>query len=269
MNLPAFRLAVRNAVRASIILSFGLGLFYWVIMFSSASFIGKPGEPVPSFFTKPPRAISAFTGGTADFLHAQGWLVTGMVHPVVLSLLTVGAFMVVTASGATELERGTLDLVLSRPVTRRAYLGARAAAALVILTIVEAGGLLGMLVSRQVVRGVRVLPLADIFRAFGAQWILFASLSMIALAVFASAHQRSRALGLSVGIVVGGFFLNFVANLFDSTYWMRLLTPFHYFASAAIVTHKPWVPNTLILLGIGIVAAAIALRDFATRDLTR
>jgi ABC-2 type transport system permease protein len=269
MNGPAFRHATRHTVRTAIILAIGLGLFYWVIMFSSASFIGKPGEPIPSFFSKPPRAISAFTGGSADFLHAQGWLATGMVHPVVLALLTVGAFIVSTGSGATELERGTLDLILSRPVKRRSYLASRAAASLVILTIVEIGGLIGMLISRSSVRGARALSLRDIFIAFGLQWLLFATFSMIALAIFARAHLRSRALGVAVGIVVGTFFVNFVSLLFDSTYWMRFFTPFHYFGAARAVNHEPYLTDTFVLAAIGVVATIIALRSFATRDLTR
>ncbi len=269
MNGPAFRHALRHNVRTALILAVGLGLFYWVIMFSSASFLGKPGEPLPSFFTNPPRAISAITGGSADFLRPQGWLSSGMVHPVVLALLTVGAFVVSTGSGATELERGTLDLILSRPVRRRSYLTSRALASLVILTIVEAGGLIGMLISRQNVRGVRALSIGDILTAFGLQWLLFATFSMIALAIFAGAHLRSRALGLSVGIVVGTFFINFVSLLFDSTYWMRFFTPFHYFAAVRAVNHEPFLADSLVLVALAAAAGVYAVRRFATRDLTR
>lgn len=269
MNGPAFAHAVRQSARTAILLGSGLGLFYWVILLSSSSFIGAPGEPVPSFFTEPPRAVAAFTGGTADFLHPQGWLSTGMLHPVVLALLTVGAFMVSTGTGATELERGTLDLVLSRPVTRRSYLTARATASLVILTIVELGGVAGVLFSRVVVRGVDVLAVNDVLIVFATQWTLFACFSMIALAVSVRAHLRSRALGVSVAIVVGTFFANFVSLLFDSMHWLRFATPFHYFAANEALSAKPFLADTLILVALAICAALIANRWFTRRDLTR
>jgi ABC-2 type transport system permease protein len=263
----SFRLALRQGARTAAIVSVGLGLFYWVIMASSAGFASDAAH-LPKILIHPPRALTALVGGMTDFVSARGWLATGMFHPVVLSLQTIGAFLVASSSGATELERGTLDLVLARPVRRASYLGARAAAGLLILTIVELGGLAGALASRKLVRSAAALPVGSILRAFAGSWILFAAFGAITLWIFARSHLRSRALGASVGVVVAAFFVNFVALLFGSVEWLRFVTPFHYFRAGELLTGGGGL-GMLVLAGIAIAFAALALWEFARRDLTR
>lgn len=268
MNGPAFHLAIRQSARTAAIVSIGLGLFYWVIMLSSSSFAGDSAD-LPKFFLKPPRAVSALVGGSTDFLSARGWLATGMFHPIVLSLQTAGAFLVAAASGATELERGTLDLVLSRPVPRGDYLRARMAAGIVLLGLVELGGITGILLSRATIPTARSLDMGNALLGFAGSWLLFTAFSMITLWVFVRAHLRSRALGASIGIVVSGFFVNFVSLLFDHLRWMRFATPFHYFRAGDVVNEGRLPADLLILFGLALVFGSLALRDFRRRDLSR
>lgn len=268
MNAVAFRHALFRSLRTAAILAAATGLFYWVILLSSSSFFGAADE-LPPFLRQPPRIMQAFLGGSADFISPVGWMSTGTIHPVVLALTTIGGFMVVVRSGATELERGTLDLVLTRPVGRVPYIVARAFAALLLLTLVELGGFVGAMIARATVNGVDEIPLGDIVLIFVGHWLLFAAFTMIALLIFARASLRSRAMGLSIGVVVGMFFLNFLSLLFDVTTWLGYLSPFHYFNAARVLTHQGFVLDWLVLVGIAIVAGALAVRTFATRDLTR
>jgi len=261
-------LSLRQGARTAAIVAVGLGLFYWVIMVSSAGFAGDAAH-LPKFLLSPPRAITALVGGTSDFLSARGWLATGMFHPVVLSLQTVGAFLIATSTGATELERGTLDLVLARPVRRASYLGARALAGLIILTIVEAGGVAGALISRRVVKGAHALSVPGVLRAFAASWLLFAAFSMITLWLFARSRLRSRALGAAIGVVVGAFFVNFVSLLFAQLSWLRFVTPFHYMRTVELLRGSGGGDGMIVLAFIAIAFGALALIEFSRRDLTR
>ncbi|HVL32941.1 MAG TPA: ABC transporter permease subunit [Actinomycetota bacterium] len=268
MNGATFRLAVRQALPGALVTALGLGVFFWVIMVSSSGFAGEPGN-LPPFLLRPPRAVRALVGGSFDFTAPQGWLSTGVFHPVVLSLQTLGAFLVATGSGVTELDRGTLDLVLARPVSRRSYLLARAAAALVVLTIVEAGGLIGALVSRQTVSGAATLPIEDIALVFAGSWVLFAAFAMAALAIFAIAHLRGRALGVAIGMVVATFFFNFLSLLFEAFEWIRFFSPFHYYGAREMLSGGPWVGGTVVLGAIAVASLGIAIVGFERRDLTR
>jgi len=268
MNLPAFRLAVRHSIRSIVLIAVGLGVFQWVTMLASSSFL-DPDQQLPSFLTEPPRVMRAFLGGSGDFLSPTAWLASGMLHPIVLSLTSIAAFVVVSGTGATELERGTIDLVLSRPVTRRSYLASRAWAGVLLLAIAVAGGLAGVLVSREVVRGVDALPVGRTAIAFGANFLLFTGFAMIALAISVRSRLRSRALGASIGVVVGAFFVNFLSLLFDALSWLGYISPFHYFNVSNIVEGDAYLGHIVVLAAIAAGAAIFALRSFQTRDLTR
>lgn len=267
MNGVAFRQALRTSVRTAVILAAAAGLFYWVILLSSSSFFGA-AEELPPFLREPPRVMQAFLGGSADFISPVGWMSTSTIHPVILTLSTIGGFMVVAATGATELERGTLDLVLTRPVGRVRYLVARAVAALLLLTIVELGGFAGSMVAYRTVRGVDTLPVGDIALLFAGHWLLFACFTTIALAIFARGSLRSRALGVSIGVVVGMFFLNFVSLLFEVTRWLGYLSPFHYYNAAEVLSGQPFAGQWLVLAGVAAGSFAFAVRSFAARDLS-
>ena len=269
MNGAAFRFAIRHSIRSAAFLALGLGLFYWVTLLSSSSFLGDGDQPLPEFLTEPPRTLQALIGGSGDFLSPTGWLASGMLHPIVLALTSMGALMVVAGTGSAELERGTLDLVLSRPITRRAYLISRASAGLMLLTLVVVGGLTGTLISRVVVDRVDQLPIGKTVMGFGAMWLLYAGFAMIGLWIFARSHLRSRALGAVIAVVVLSFFVNFVSLLFDVLSWLGYLSPFHYFNIANIIEGRGFVGHMVVLAGISVGAGALALWEFERRDLTR
>lgn len=263
-----FAHAVRAALRTGVISALGLGAFTWIIMASSASFSADAAN-VPPIIADPPRAIVALLGGAADLLHAPGWLAAGLVHPIVLSLSAVGAFLVPASSGVSELERGTLDLVLARPVSRTAVIGAKTAAALVILAVVMCGGILGTLVARVTVDGASSLSVASVLRAFAGQFLLFACFAMLALWIFASAHVRSRALGTTIGVLIGAFLVNFLSLLFDVLEPIGYATPFRYFRAGSVLAGGGWVAGFGVLAATSGAFALVARRTFARRDLTR
>jgi ABC-2 type transport system permease protein len=213
--------------------------------------------------------MSAFLGGSADFFHAAGWLSTAMTHPVTLSLLTSSALLVAAGSVATEVERGTIDLVLTRPVGRLAFLLAKALASIVAVTAVEAGGLAGVLVARQTVSGVGALSAGSAVRAFAGSWLLFVGVAMVGILVSARSSLRGRAIGVTVGIVVVWFFMNFIALLIDAISGLRYVSPFHYFQPADLLAGNASGIDLLVLAAVAAVALLSAAAGFSRRDLTR
>jgi ABC-2 type transport system permease protein len=268
VNAVVFRQSLRQAVRTMAVLTGAAGLFYYLVLLSSSSFL-KGASGFSGFFAHPPRAISAFLGGSVDLLHPAGWGAAGMTHPVTLALLTAAAFNIAAGSVATEIERGTIDLVLSRPVGRVPFLTAKAAAALVMVTSVEAGGLVGVLVAKATISRIGEVGLADTLRAFAVSWVMFAAFAMIAVLASARSSLRGHALGISVGVVVGTFFVNFVALLIDGLYGIRFVSPFHYFRPGDLLTGAGPAADVAALAAVAVAAAGTALWSFTRRDLTR
>jgi ABC-2 type transport system permease protein len=272
MSGAVLRQSLRQVARPTVIVALGAAAFFFLTLLSSASFLedfSRGPEGVPSFFEEPPRAIEAFLGGSADFFSPQGWLVAGMLHPIVLSLLTSGAIMIAAGAVATELERGTIDLVLSRPISRTAFLLGKAVASLIVVTVVHAGGFLGVLIARAIVERVDEIPVPDLLLAFAGSWVLFAAFAMVALLISSRSSLRGRATGITIGVVVTAFFVNFMALLFDEIDGARFVSPFHYFRPADILKGEPFVLDLLVLAAVAVVAGALAVWRFGRRDLTR
>lgn len=259
--------ALRVVRRSAVVLPVASGLFYYLVLFSSSSFVAE-SRNVP-FLRRPPRAVEAFLGGSADFFRPSGWLAAAMVHPITLSLLTASALMVAAGAVATEIERETIDLVLARPVGRVPFLLGKAAASAVTVTATEVGGLLGVLVARMTIHRMGEIPLSDTARAFASSWALFLALAMVGILVSARSSLRGRALGEAVAIVVAWFFVNFIALLIDGVSGLRFASPFHYFRPGEILTGSPVVADLSVLAGLALVALAAGLWWFTRRDLTR
>ena len=268
MNGRVFWASLRGAGRPLLFVTLGTAAFFYLVLLSFPSFIGQGGEGFTEFFREPPRYIQAFLGGSADFLEPSGWIVVGMTHPVILALQTAGALMVASGAVATELERGTLELVLSRPVGRTPFLSAKMAASLGTVTIVQIGGVVGTLIARWTIPEVSAVTVGDILLAFLGSWVLFGAVAMVGVLISAGSSLRGRATGAAVGVVVAGFFANFMASLIDEIDWLRYASPFHYFRPGDLMRGEGLL-DLLVLVGVGALAAAAGIRRFATRDLTR
>ena len=267
MSGAVFRHALRQARRTVAILSVASGAFYYLILLASHSFLN--GSTSIAFFRNPPKAIEAFLGGSANFLSPSGWLAAGMTHPVTLALMTAAAMVVASGAVATEVERGTIDLVLSRPVGRSRYLLAKAAASVVAVTAAEAGGLVGVLLARVSVSRIDRITVPSILWAFLGSWVLFVALSMVGVLASSRSSLRGHALGLAVGAVVGWFFMDFIALLLDGVSGLRYASPFHYFRPGEILEGSVRTWDLAVLAGLAAVALAAANWWFARRDLAR
>lgn len=268
MSRTVFGASLRSVARPLLIVTLATGGFFYLILLSFPAFVGVGGGGIASeFFREPPAFIEAFLGGSANLFEASGWLVVGMTHPVILSLQTAGALMIAAGSVAAELERGSLELALARPIGRTPFLAAKMAASLVTVTVVHAGGLVGALVARVTIAEVAIDP-GDTALAFLGSWVLFGAFAMVGVLVSASSSLRGRAVGAAVGVVVAGFFLNFMATLIEEIDWLRYASPFHYFRAGDLM-RGDGVPDLLVLVALGVAAALAALRRFGTRDLTR
>jgi ABC-2 type transport system permease protein len=258
--------SLRHARTTIVALGLGAAAFFHIVLLASSSFAGQSAET--PFLTEPPRAVQALLGGTVDFLHPAGWVSAGMSHPLTLALFTAAALVVAAGAVAAEVERGSIDLVLTHPVSRRSFLAAKAAAALVAVTFVEAMGLGSALVARWTISNVAEVRPVELARVFLGSWILFCSFAMVALFVSANSRLRARSAEVSAGLVVAGFFVNFTALLVDQVYALRYASPFHYFRPTEVLAGHS-LASLALPLALALAAAAAALVAFSRRDITR
>ena len=265
MNALILKHGLKQSLRPLIFLSLATFAFFYVAVWSSASFVSQVGD-VP-IFRDPPEAFRAMLG-SADFLTPNGWIAIGLGHPLILALFAAAALGMASSGIAGEIERGTIDLVLSRQVKRNSFLAAKAIAALAVLTIVQASGLLGAILARATVEDASGINVAGAARGFLGSWILFSAFLLIALLISAASSLKSRALGISVGLLVGSFFVNVVALLVDGLHALRYLSLFHYVRADDLIAGDG-LSSVAVPAIIGIVAAALAFVIFNRRDISR
>ncbi len=267
MNRAVLLHALRQASRTMIALCVGTLAFFYLIFSASSAFLREASLEIP-FFQDPPRAMRALFGGSIDFMHPGGWLVAAMSHPITLALFTAAALSV--ASGiAAEVERGTIDFVLTRPIRRSAYLLAVAAASLILVTAVHLAALLSTLLARQTVAGVEQLAVSGVLRVLLGSWTVFAAISAVSVLIGANVSLRSRAVALSVGFVVLSFLINVAALMLDELYGLRRLSLFHYFEPAELVESAAPLSKLVVPGVVTILALLAAVMTFSRRDIVR
>ena len=257
--------SLKQSGRSLAFLSLGAGFFFFVVVWSFGSFTKDLGS-IP-FLSDPPRAIQAMLG-SSDFLSPKGWIAIGLGHPVCLALFSAAALGLAAGSVAGEVERGTIDFILAKPIDRSTFLLAKAISALVGLTLVEGGGLVGTLLARLTTSSGSLIPLVGTVRGFLGSWVMFAAFALIALLISATSSLKSRALGISVGVLVGSFFLNVLALLVDGLYGLRFFSLFHYVKADDLLSGTG-MSLLLVPLATALVAAALAFSVFARRDIVR
>jgi len=96
--------------------------------------------------------------------------------------------------------------------------------------------------------------------------LTFASLGFL-LALFFS--RRRSVLSVSIGLVVGTYFLSVIALLTEGFEWLGWLSPFRYIDAADIVTTQSLdLTNVVVLLAVNVAAVGATYALYRRRDIT-
>jgi ABC-2 type transport system permease protein len=189
-------------------------------------------------------------------------------HPVGLSLVWACEIILCTRMPAGEVDRGTIDVLLGLPVSRRAVYCCETvvwiAGGAVVLAMGAAGYFLGA-------RGLDpdqsppasstllvLLNLACVYLAVGGMTLLVSSLS----------SRRARAMAVAFGIVLGSFLLNFLAQYWAPAGRIAFLGVLEYYQPARILqTGRLPLVDVAVLLGFATVTWAAAGEVVARRPL--
>lgn len=248
---------------------------------------------------KGPGKVSQAVLGGADvrFENPTDFLAVQMLHPVVIILTSLWAVGRAGAAVAGELDRGTMELLLSQPVPRnRLILAHLMVDAIVIPAVclsVLAGTRFGLWavgpfavdysvldqldLPIKIPHGPPVLevsaarqPLAVVALA-----ALMFALSGLTMLVSACGRNRWRAIGAATLVGVVMFVANVVGQLWDDAAFVRPATVFYYYQPQRVWLRADWlvevgggrVPGAGVLAAVGAAGYLAALRVFTRRDL--
>ncbi|HZW29915.1 MAG TPA: ABC transporter permease subunit [Isosphaeraceae bacterium] len=250
---------------------FGLGwLFVYVTSLNEAEIVRQLGSD------------SGDIGGRIRFLRSLGieeeprsvaLIMASWNHPFILIVISVWAIGRGSGAVAAEIERGTLDLILSRPVARWVYLTAHicvAVAGLAILGLALMGGAAMALrynVLRQPPGAWTLLQPAINLAALG--------LPIYGYTLLASAvdHVRRRPASVGAVLTLAGFIawvIALIPVLRDTWWrpWLERVSIFKAYNPVELVTKGQTLGVNLAILGsLGAACITLAFLAFALRDL--
>jgi ABC-2 type transport system permease protein len=220
---------------------------------------------------QPPSVLRAFSGsgGEVSIASYPGLLGAGLVHPfwIAMQLTVVGSLG--AAAVAADVEAGTIELLMVRPISRARLLSERIAA------LVTGSVLITAAASAAIAVGVAATPRlhqAVPLRGVAAAGVLGLGLAMCiagpVLAVSAAGRHRGQVVGATIALGAVGFAVNFIAQAWSTVSFLRFVSPFHYYAPAdALVSGMIPVGSLALLLGVGLAGAATAAWLLSRRDL--
>ncbi len=198
-----------------------------------------------------------------EYMTASGYLNAELFSFMVPAMFLVFGIMRGARLVAGEEELGTLEVLLSTPVSRRRVLLHKAAA--LVVSVVVLGAVLFVSTALVMAAVGADASLSEILVGATSVTLLGVEFGLVALAVGASTGSRAWALGASSALAVGSYLLFAIAKIVDAVEPYEILSPFYQTLDAGPMGGG-FRAAFLWTLVVGAVAIVAALPLFDRRD---
>jgi len=205
--------------------------------------------------------------GSGSLFTLPGAITLGLQHPLAIAM--IGIFAVGTSSTAIagERARGTLEVLLARPISRNTlYTSILVALLLAVLLVLSA--IVGAMVGTSIGLGVAEeldlgrLPLV-VLNGFG----LWAAFTTFGLAASVSFDRPGPAISLTLAWLLIHYFLEILGSLWTDAAWTQEYSLLHHFDPGAILTGDVRWLDFVIVFAAAVIPVLYALFVFPRRDL--
>ena len=261
MSAPLFRQTVRGS-RWTLV-GYGGGLaalaMLYVALFPTFS------DTLADF--ELPAGYSAFIGDIEDLSTASNYLQIEMFSVWVPLLVSIYAITTTTAQLAGDEQGGTLELVLSQPISRHRVMLERLAGVVMGLVTLLALGAIGFLVSMPFVELDDSIELWDPLVALAVALPFGLFLIALGSAICSATPVRSRAAGLMTVAVVTFYVFDVLPGLAEGLEPLQYASAFFYSDAKSSLIGGAELWHQAVLLVGAFVLLAIAIAQFESRDI--
>jgi ABC-2 type transport system permease protein len=259
---------LRRGLAGLVALLLGVAIFQ-VIQALVVESIGASG--LTSLLDTLPPALRTLARVQPEFLALSGlagYLSFGFTHPLYLVLACTAVVGFATRSLAGEVERGTIQLALSRPISRTWVYAARVLGLLAIVLGVAAGGALGLLAGLAFARPEGEFDYAHLLPTAVAGALLFWAIGGLTLWGSAAASTGGRAVAWAIAGLVISYFVDYFAGIWNLLEPFEPFSVFDYYdpTQALVNGVLPWA-NVAVLGAVGLAGVLAGLVVFGRRDL--
>ena len=205
--------------------------------------------------------------GSGDLLSLTGSITLALQHPLFLAMLGIFAVGLASTAIAGERQRGTLEVLLARPIGRRRIYLTFAFATAAIIVVLVGVAVVGMMIGATI-QGVEGeleparLPLVWLNGVL--LWTSFASFGLAASVTF---NRPGPAVGLTLAYLVIMYFLEVLGSLWEDAEPLQAWSLFHHFLPKEILAGDANAWDFALLAALTLVPAIYALIVFPRRDI--
>jgi ABC-2 type transport system permease protein len=212
-----------------------------------------------------PKELTQFGGG--DIFSLSGSLALGAIHPISLILNSIFAVGFATSAVAGERQRGTLEVLIARPLSRGTVYRTLLVAVLVFVGMAILASIVGATIGSGIAGVADQLVPARLPLFWLNGVLLFGAIAAIGLAASVSFDRLTPALGLTVAVTVVSYFLEVLGTFWPDAKGLQTYSIFHYFDPKQVLEGNVAIGNLALLAGVAVVAIGWALWEFPRRDL--
>ena len=206
-----------------------------------------------------------FGGGSMFTL--PGSIALGYIHPIAIALLAVFAIAFPLSGVAGERQRGTLEVVLSRPISRRAYYVTLLVATTLFVALAIAATLVGTALSTIALNVADELDFGNLPALWLHGTLLYFAIAALSFAASVSFDRMAPAATITLSIVLISYFLQVIGSLWPDVDWLQPFSLFYYLQPEVVLTQGIQPTDLAVLGSIAALCIAFALLVFPRRDL--
>ncbi|MBA2382249.1 MAG: ABC transporter permease subunit, partial [Chloroflexi bacterium] len=212
-----------------------------------------------------PKQLTNFGGG--DVFSLSGSIAVGFIHPIAIILVSIFAVGFATSAVAGERQRGTLEVILARPISRRSVYLTFLAAALVFIAIVQAAAIAGTILGTGIAGVASELQVERLPLLWFNGVLFWGTIGAIGLAASVSFDRLGPAFGITLALVVVSYFLEILGSLWPDAKGLQPYSLFHYLTPRDVLNGVASASGFALLAVVAAMAIGWALFEFPRRDL--
>jgi ABC-2 type transport system permease protein len=203
----------------------------------------------------------------ADPFSLDGAVALGWIHPIGIALFALLPVGLGATAIAGERQRGTLEVLLSRPLSRRTLFSTHLLTLVLIAALTTLAALAGTVTGATVFGVAGELDAGELAFLAANTVALITALAAIALAASASFDRPAAPVGIAIAVLLLGYVLDFLGTLWPDASFLQPYSPFHYLSPLDVLGGRGSPADIAVLLGVAVVATAYGLWRFPRRDL--
>ena len=235
-----------------------------------ADSLGGP-EGLEPFLNTLPKGLLAITRTRPEFIAVSGlagYLSVSFTHPIHLLLLSAVVVGFVARGLAGEMERGTIQLALARPISRARVYAARVLGLVVVAVAPAVAGPLGLIAGMLIDRPEGAFTYRYLVQTGVATALLCWAIGGLALLGSAAASTTGRVVGWAIAGLIASYFVDYFASIWAFLEPLEFLSIFDYYDPAEALVNGALAWRDVLTLGaVGLAGVLAGLVVFVRRDL--